>query len=109
MARFNLDSKKWDHISTMQNRSKFGIAQVGQEVYLLGGKRDKQRVAIGEVFAHGAVMQSWGLESVRSGFGTVVLNEEIHIIGGNDGDHILKLCERYSRAENTWKRLESLN
>lgn len=93
----------------MQNRSKFGIAQVGQEVYLLGGKRDKQRVAIGEVFAHGAVMQSWGLESVRSGFGTVVLNEEIHIIGGNDGDHILKLCERYSRAENSWKRLESLN
>jgi hypothetical protein len=81
VARFNLDSKKWNHISTMQNRSKFGIAQVGQEVYLLGGKRDKQRVAIGEVFAHGAVMQSWGLESVRSGFGTVVLMRRYILLG----------------------------
>jgi hypothetical protein len=93
----------------MENRSKFGIANLGQEVLILGGKRDKQRVSLGEIFHQGMIAPSWGLESVRSGFGIVVLNEEVVVVGGNDGDYILKTVEKYNRLNNCWQRMENLN
>jgi len=52
---------------------------------------------------------SFGLQSVRSGFGTVVLNQEIVVIGGNDGDFILNTVEKYNKSSGGWQRLESLN
>jgi hypothetical protein len=45
----------------MENRSKFGIANLDQEVLILGGKRDKQRVALGEIFHQGVITPFWGL------------------------------------------------
>lgn len=92
----------------MMNRSKFGIATVNNEVYLLGGKRDKQRVSIGEKFSQGQIAHSFGLEAVRSGFGCVVMSNEIIVIGGNDGDHILRTTEKYSQKEGCWQRLDNL-
>lgn len=109
VMKLSLESKKWEHVTPMENRSKFGLATVNGDVMILGGKRDKQRVAIGECFHGSSLSPSFGLESVRSGFGTVVLNEEVVVIGGNDGDCILKIVEKYNQNTGCWLRLESLN
>ena len=106
--RFNLDTLKWDPIAPMMNRSKFGVVQLNKEIVVLGGKREKLRIAGGEVFKDNRMGSCWGLDNVRSGFGMVVLNDHIHVVGGNDGEEILNTFERFSQTEMVWKRMEPL-
>lgn len=76
---------KWDYVSSMMNRSKFGVAQVNKDIVILGGKRDKLRISSGEIFKDNTLMNSWALDNIRSGFGVVVFNDELYVVGGNDG------------------------
>jgi N-acetylneuraminic acid mutarotase len=100
---------KWDYVSSMMNRSKFGVAQVNKDIVILGGKRDKLRISSGETFKDNSLVNSWALDNIRSGFGIVVLNDELYVVGGNDGETILTTFERLSQYDNTWKRLDGLN
>lgn len=109
IIRFNLDSSKWEPVAPMLNRSKFGVAHLNKEIVVLGGKRDKLRIAGGESYRDNELCGSWGLDKPRSGFGTAVFNEELYVVGGNDGEEILTTFERYSQYEGAWKRLECLN
>lgn len=108
IIRFNLDTSKWEHVSQMMNRSKFGVAYLNKEIIVLGGKRDKLRISSGESYRDNELAGSWGLDNVRSGFGTAVFNDELYVVGGNNGEEILTAFERYSQYENSWKRLEPL-
>ena len=56
---------------------------------MLGGKRDKMRIAGGESYRDNELVGNWGMNGVRSGFGTIVMNEELYVVGGNNGDEIL--------------------
>jgi hypothetical protein len=47
IIRLNLDTMKWDYVSSMANRSKFGVAQLNKDIVILGGKRDKLRISNG--------------------------------------------------------------
>lgn len=73
----------------MLNRAKFGVAQLNKDIVILGGKRDKLRIASGETFKNNSLINSWGLQNIRSGFGVVVFNDQLHVVGGNDGEEIL--------------------
>ena len=91
------------------NRSKFGVALLSKDIVILGGKREKLRISSGETYKDNSLMNSWGLDNVRSGFGVAVLNDKLHVIGGNDGEEILTTFECFNTQEGSWKKLEPLN
>ena len=55
------------------------------------------------------MVNSWGLNDARSGFGTAVFNDDLFVVGGNSGEELLNTFERYSQYEGVWKKLDSMN
>lgn len=45
----------------------------------------------------------------RSGFGLTSIEDEIFIIGGNDGESILNTVETFNVKTKEWKKLPPLN
>lgn len=70
-------------------RSKFGCAAVDKSIFIIGGKKGKERVSDVEVWNNGGWQSTCALRKKRSGFGIVSYENFIYIIGGNDGENIL--------------------
>lgn len=45
----------------------------------------------------------------RSGFGITIVEKEIYLIGGNDGENILNTVETFNIKTKEWRKIQSMN
>lgn len=45
----------------------------------------------------------------RSGFGITIVENEIYLIGGNDGENILNTVETFNIKTKEWRKIQSMN
>jgi N-acetylneuraminic acid mutarotase len=74
-------------------RSKFGCVTIERNIYILGGKKGRERVSDVEIWNNGNWKTGAALKKKRSGFGVISYDHFIYIIGGNDGENILSSVE----------------
>ena len=73
------------------NRAKFASVVLDNgNILIMGGKLDGVRVANWEEYSYiqRRVIQTGKLTSPRSGFGAVIHEDYVYVLGGNDGNGI---------------------
>jgi hypothetical protein len=108
IIKLNLFSWQWEDVCFLNtNRSKFGSIAIGQQLYLFGGKKGKERVGDSEVF--NLATNKWtrfeAMSRNRSGFAVIHIGSLLYFIGGNDGESILNTVETFNVNTGEWKRI----
>ena len=112
-------------------RSKFGCVLIDKNMYIIGGKKGKERVndveiwttlttisnhgsntlqnrASPDIHADGGWLENTninGLKKKRSGFGVAIWEHFIYVIGGNDGENILNTVEVLNTENGEWNKV----
>jgi hypothetical protein len=72
IIRLNLASYKWEEVSFLKTpRSKFGCVAIEKNIYILGGKKGKERLSDVEIWNSGNWKTGPALKKKRSGFGVI--------------------------------------
>jgi len=114
IEKFDLHKGKWEIAGTyVNNRTKFSALALPSSgsILILGGKLDKSRTATCEEYcvSDQVVMPSdIVLTSPKSGFGALLLKDNIYIAGGNDGHSSMTTFESYNMRLKKWTTLAPL-
>lgn len=89
-------------------RCKFGCVVVDRSIFIMGGKKGRERVSDIEVWNNGNWKNSCALKRKRSGFGVISYESLIFVIGGNDGENILNSVDIFDILSGEWTKTESM-
>ncbi len=118
VEEFDPSTGIWKSRNPMSNpRSNFGIAVVGNLIYVLGGFNDQTGQYINTVEQYNPATNQWismsaKMPTPRSGIASAVVDGKIYTIGGygykDQSDVILGNTEVYDTTLNTWSTKASL-
>ena len=107
--------------SPRRGRTEASAAVLGEELYLVGGQVRQTRdtrggevvEVVGDCEKYDRVRQCWvvtrPLLTPRTRAGCAVVEEEIYVVGGEDGEgRALAACEKFSPRTGLWTRLADL-
>lgn len=111
----NTAAKKWEIVSQLPTgRSAFSTAVVEGKIYVIGGRgrpsiaQNGPHLATIDVYDHGdRWRKKTDLLNLRYGFSTVVVDNEIYLIGGPEGiqlDEYVGTVEVYNPKYDRWRR-----
>jgi N-acetylneuraminic acid mutarotase len=113
IEKYDIQRGKWEIAGQLSsNRTKFSSLPLpNSNILVLGGKQDGSRIATCEEFCVKDCMSKPSeitLTTAKSGFGALIVYDDIFICGGNDGHSILKTFESYNLKTKKWTSLPSL-
>jgi hypothetical protein len=106
--RFDVDERRWDPLPEMPTpRAAAGVAVVGDEIYVIGGRASE--VSVDAVESFNVRTRRWtehaDLPTRRDHLAAAADGDHVYALGGRKEDGVgLRVMERYDVAQDTWTR-----
>ena len=109
---FNWESQTWTQMPDVPNgRDNLGCEIIetanGKELWVIGGYNAGYYFGLVDIFNFADMQWSTGvpLPNARAGFATVVVDNNIVVIGGNDGINAMSSILEWNPESNSWQEL----
>ncbi|KAI5937095.1 Kelch-like protein 4, partial [Manis javanica] len=112
IEKYDLRTNSWLHSSTMSSlRFQFGVAVIGNKLYVLGGRYGSKTLNTVECFDPASKI--WTvmppMSTPRHGLGVATLEGLMYAVGGHDGSNYLNTVERWDSEGCQWTYVASMS